>query len=229
MRIGLVLLATLAAVALGSVRLRRKLRRAAGGGIRFPWAQAGQRSTTRRGATGKWPPRRGLEWRGRRGYGSRRSRLLDRNGLVVFAQDYRLGWGNVVIVRHAYLENGTRSTSTRSTDISTRSWWPKARAVKRLQQVGTIGNNRGMYDAHLHFEMRKNLQIGMHRSSYARDFSNYWDPTTSSCPLGARRRRADGFSPINTFPRLLPRLLMRAQWRKVSASPRLPAHPPRQV
>jgi hypothetical protein len=34
-----------------------------------------------------------------------------------------------------------------------------------------------MYDAHLHFEIRKNLTIGMNRSAFARDFSNYYDPT----------------------------------------------------
>src|SRR5258707_34440 len=28
------------------------------------------------------------------------------DGIVTFAQDYRLGWGNVVIIRSAYLENG---------------------------------------------------------------------------------------------------------------------------
>jgi hypothetical protein len=75
-----------------------------------------------------------------------------------------------------------------------------AQLVKRLQQVGTIGNNRGMYDAHLHFEIRKNLQIGMHRSSFARDFSNYWDPTTF---IVARPTLASGGRlvsvPINTF------------------------------
>src|SRR4030095_4756585 len=27
------------------------------------------------------------------------------HGLLVFARDYRLGWGNVIIVRHAYLED----------------------------------------------------------------------------------------------------------------------------
>ena len=28
------------------------------------------------------------------------------NGLVVYAQNYKMGWGNVVILRHAYVESG---------------------------------------------------------------------------------------------------------------------------
>jgi len=33
--------------------------------------------------------------------------LLRGDGIVVFARDVHLGWGNVVIVRHAYREGGT--------------------------------------------------------------------------------------------------------------------------
>ncbi len=99
-------------------------------------------------------------------------------GIVVFAQDYKLGWGNVVILRHAYAEGGVTQFVDSLYGHLDRITVVQGQQVKRLQQVGTIGNNRGMYDAHLHFEMRKNLQIGMHRSSFARDFSNYWDPTS---------------------------------------------------
>lgn len=122
------------------------------------------------------------------------------HGLVVFARDYRLGWGNVVIVRHAYVESGglkyVDSLYGHLHQIMVR----EGQHVRRGQQVGTIGNNRGMYDAHLHFEMRKNIQIGMHRNSFARDFSNYWDPTTfiaarPNLPAGQLAR-----VPINTFP-----------------------------
>ena len=50
--------------------------------------------------------------------------------------------------------------------------------VKRGQQIGTMGSNRGMYPAHLHFEMRHNLTIGMQRENVARDMINWVDPTS---------------------------------------------------
>lgn len=52
----------------------------------------------------------------------------------------------------------------------------KYQVVKRGQHIGTIGNCYGIYAAHLHLEVRKNLQIGMNRSAYAKDYSNYYSP-----------------------------------------------------
>jgi hypothetical protein len=40
-----------------------------------------------------------------------------------------------------------------------------------------MGTAHGLYDAHLHLEIRKNLEIGMSRAAFAQDFSNYYDPT----------------------------------------------------
>src|SRR5690606_24790254 len=72
--------------------------------------------------------------------------------------------------------------------------------VQRGQLIGTIGTNRGMYTAHLHFEIRKNLQIGINRSAFSRGFENYFDPTKFITP---RRRLPKGGSrvamPVNTF------------------------------
>ena len=72
--------------------------------------------------------------------------------------------------------------------------------VKRGQRIGAIGNNRGMYLAHLHFETRKNLSIGMHRSSFAKTYSNYYSPTSfirsyRNCEQNKRLYKV----PINTF------------------------------
>jgi murein DD-endopeptidase MepM/ murein hydrolase activator NlpD len=122
------------------------------------------------------------------------------HGIVVFARDYRLGWGNVVIVRHAYFEGGEVKFVDSLYGHLDRMDVAMNQFVRRGQQVGTIGNNRGMYDAHLHFEMRKNITIGMHRSSFARDFTNYWDPSefiAARTTLPAGRAAA---VPINTFP-----------------------------
>lgn len=100
-------------------------------------------------------------------------------GVVTFAHDVRQGWGNVVIIRYAYRDPA--SGQVRFIDAlygHLKDMLVKVgQIVKRGQQVGTIGNNRGMYAAHLHFEIRHNLSIGMHRDSVARDMTNWADPT----------------------------------------------------
>ena len=49
--------------------------------------------------------------------------------------------------------------------------------MKRGQQIATMGNAHGLYDAHLHLEIRRNIEIGMSRAAFARDFNNYYDPS----------------------------------------------------
>jgi murein DD-endopeptidase MepM/ murein hydrolase activator NlpD len=99
------------------------------------------------------------------------------NGIVVLARDVQLGWGNVVILRHAYWDEGELkyidSLYGHLSEIAVR----EGEIVRRGQRIGGIGNNRGMYHAHLHFEIRKNLRIGMKRSAFPRDYSCYFDPT----------------------------------------------------
>lgn len=123
------------------------------------------------------------------------------DGIVTFAQDYRLGWGNVVIIRSAYLEDGdTRFVDSlygHLLDFTVRA----GQRVKRGQQIARMGSNRGMYPAHLHFEMRKNINVGMYRSSFPRDWSIYWSPTE----FVASHRALSGNSrivsvPVNTYP-----------------------------
>ena len=130
------------------------------------------------------------------------------DGLVVFAQNYRLGWGNVVITRHAYLDDGevkyVDALYGHLYDFSVRL----GELVRRGQQIGRMGNNNGMYDAHLHFEMRKNLNVGMYRSSFPRDWSVYWSPTDF---IAAHGSLAGGGRivavPVNTFAETAPPLL----------------------
>jgi Peptidase family M23 len=123
------------------------------------------------------------------------------DGIVTFAQDYRLGWGNVVIIRSAYLENGDTkyvdSLYGHLLDFTVRT----GQIVKRGQQIARMGSNRGMYPAHLHFEMRKNINVGMYRSSFPRDWSVYWSPQE----FVAAHRECGGNSrivsvPVDTYP-----------------------------
>jgi len=99
------------------------------------------------------------------------------HGIVVFARDFRMGWGNVVIVRHAYLENSETHFVDSLYGHLQSFTVSEGQTVTRGQRIGSIGNNRGMYDAHLHFEIRKNLGIGYNQRGFAKDLSNYFLPT----------------------------------------------------
>ena len=143
------------------------------------------------------------------------------HGVVVFAQDYHLGWGNVVILRHAYLEAGELKYVDSLYGHLNEIKVTLGAQVARGDLVGTIGNNRGMYAAHLHFEMRKDLRVGMFRSSYPRDFSVYWDPTK----FVAERRVLDHGGgrlvsvPVNTFPATPPPIYAETRLPAVASPP----------
>jgi len=100
------------------------------------------------------------------------------HGVVVYPDDFKAGWGNVVIIRHAY-----RAKTGQITFIDSLYGHLDKRMVRlgdkitRGKQIGTIGRGPyNMYYAHLHFEIRKNLAIGMNRSKFKRDYSNYHSP-----------------------------------------------------
>ncbi len=124
------------------------------------------------------------------------------HGVVVFSEDYQKGWGNVVIIRHAYRENNGQIAF-----IDSLYGHLKVRSVKvgsqvtRGQTVGTIGcGPYRMYAAHLHFEIRKDLRIGMRRELYPATYDSYHKPK-----LFVDARRGLRFEdrivrvPINTF------------------------------
>jgi murein DD-endopeptidase MepM/ murein hydrolase activator NlpD len=99
------------------------------------------------------------------------------NGVVVLARDIHADWGNVVIVRHAWIENRqlrfTDSLYGHLDQIVVR----EGQQVRRGQQVGMIGTNHGMYPPHLHFEMHKDLSIGVNHAQGTRDLRSYWVPS----------------------------------------------------
>ena len=100
------------------------------------------------------------------------------DGVVVFARDCHQGWGNVIIVRHAYREGGSVRNVDSLYGHLNKILVRRGQTVKRGQQIAEIGNAHGLYDAHLHLEVRKNIAIGMSRDKFAQDLSNYYDPTT---------------------------------------------------
>lgn len=99
------------------------------------------------------------------------------DGIVVFARDCHMGWGNVVIIRHSYREGGVVKNVDSLYGHCDRILVSRGQVVSRGQQIATMGTAHGLYDAHLHLEVRKNIEIGMSRAKFARDSSNYYDPT----------------------------------------------------
>jgi len=55
--------------------------------------------------------------------------------------------------------------------------------VTRGQQVGTIGNNHGMYPPHLHFEIHKDLSIGVNHAQEHATCGATGYPPSSSWPI----------------------------------------------
>jgi murein DD-endopeptidase MepM/ murein hydrolase activator NlpD len=83
----------------------------------------------------------------------------------------------VIIVRHAYREGGNVKYIDSLYGHLNTMLVKRGQTVSRGQQIATMGTAHGQYDAHLHFEIRKNLEIGMSRSKFQKDFSNYYSPT----------------------------------------------------
>jgi len=122
------------------------------------------------------------------------------DGRVLLARDGGPGWGNVVIVLHAYIENGaggSRATSTKPARVREPAGEPinggrkyaqsyyghvesmlvhAGEDVRRGQQIATVGTGGGRYFAHLHFEMREFITpfIG---PGYRADTRGWLDPT----------------------------------------------------
>src|SRR2546423_6105684 len=122
------------------------------------------------------------------------------DGVVVFARDCHQGWGNVIIVRHAFRDGfGTRNIDSLYGHLD-KILVKRGQSVKRGQQIANIGNAHGLYDAHLHLEIRKNIEIGMSRDKFAQDSTNYFDPTQFI--TSHRRLQTSGAScrvAMNTF------------------------------
>jgi len=101
------------------------------------------------------------------------------NGIVTFAYDIKGGWGRVIIVRHAFRDPKTGKIKYVDSlyGHNRKMLVKKGDYVTRGQQIATMGNNRGMYPAHLHFEIRHNLSVGMQRTSVEKTLTNWADPT----------------------------------------------------
>src|SRR6266403_4685581 len=98
------------------------------------------------------------------------------DGRVLLARDGGPGWGNVMIVLHAYVENGERKYVQSYYGHIEKMLAQAGEDVRRGQQIATVGTANGLYFAHLHFEMREFLTpfIG---PGYRDDTRGWLDPT----------------------------------------------------
>ena len=123
-------------------------------------------------------------------------------GVVVLAANVHMGWGNVVMVRHSFREpgdgNAVHTIDSLYGHLDT-ILVQVGQIVAKGQLIGTMGTGGGLYDAHLHFEIRRNINIGMYRSLYARDFSNYYDPTAFIESHRQLRGGGQSLIAMNTF------------------------------
>ena len=77
------------------------------------------------------------------------------DGRVLLAQAGGPGWGNIVIVLHAYRDGGVRKyVQSFYAHVQTMLVAPNE-IVRRGQEIATVGTAGGKYLAHLHFEMRE--------------------------------------------------------------------------
>lgn len=122
-------------------------------------------------------------------------------GVVIFSQNIGVGWGNCILVRHVYREPDGRIAMVDSLYAHLHQRVVKVHdLVEKGQLVGTMGGNNGMYFVHLHFEMRKDLRVGMNRSQFPRDNSVYYSPTAfinAHRKLAVDSRKYD--VPVNNF------------------------------
>lgn len=95
------------------------------------------------------------------------------NGYVKFAEDVQGGWGNVIRILHK-LPDGTfvESLYAHCDEIKVKQGdW-----LKRGDLIGTIGTANGIYYAHLHFEIRTDVSLGI-GAGYSSDQTGYIDPS----------------------------------------------------
>ncbi len=99
------------------------------------------------------------------------------DGLVVYSYPYGSDWGEVIIIRHKYINHRGEEDYVDSLYGHVQNRRVKVgNRVRRGDFIAEIGNNDGMYMAHLHLEIRKNIDIGIQTWLHSKSSSNYLVP-----------------------------------------------------
>jgi hypothetical protein len=98
------------------------------------------------------------------------------DGRVLLARDGGAGWGKLIIVLHAYREDGARKYVQSYYGHVDKIFVHAGDNVRRGQQIATVGTGGGWYLAHLHFEMREFMTpfVG---PGYREDTHGWLDPS----------------------------------------------------
>ena len=95
---------------------------------------------------------------------------------MTFSRDVCCGWGKVIRIVHRLPDHQEyqyiEAVYAHMHNINVKA----GDLIKRGQQIGTIGNANGRYNAHLHLEMRSfiNMSLG---PGYSDDLYGYVDPS----------------------------------------------------
>ena len=95
------------------------------------------------------------------------------NGYVRQAKDEGTGWGNVIRIIHQ-LPNGTYMESLYAHCQEMKV--TQGELVNRGQKIATSGNANGTYYAHLHLEIRTDIDMPL-GGGYSSDTAGFVDPT----------------------------------------------------
>lgn len=98
------------------------------------------------------------------------------DGRVLLARDGGPGWGNVIIVLHAHIENQERKFVESYYGHVETMLVHAGDDVQRGQQIATVGTANGRYFAHLHFEMRE-FTTPFIGPGYRQDTRGWLDPS----------------------------------------------------
>ena len=96
------------------------------------------------------------------------------DGYVNFAEDYYSGWGNIIRVWHQKKDGQiVESFYAHCQEMLVKV----GQFVKKGDKIGTIGNVDGTYYAHLHFEIRDDIELPV-GGGYSDDIKGYLNPTS---------------------------------------------------